>query len=557
MFIKIFPPKAFVSSKDSGGADFYLQQDNWNDFGFQTLYQLYLSEKYSTDNEAILIGSVKILKQGQKDSDGLLIPLGSIDAVSDKFCSLGQSLDYYERLANIDKELSGKLFTALRDIVICPKYKIPFVDEEGWGTSLFRDISENDDIFTLAPIMVSKDYTQLPSIDLSFDFNTNELELPILFSFNSPKYGYFDEEALPSRINVLIGRNGSGKSTLLSKLSRVAFASTSDRKDKVLTKVGEFKPEGLGFPKIVNISYSAFDSFQVPGIHIDEKEQINKDINNNSGRYIFCGIRDICKEWEAIKDKIKTDEGGKLHEKEILQDRQPYTHLKPIEQLACEFQNLITKIINENKGRLLTRAFRILAKEASLNELRKLSFEDLVAIKFADYFMELSTGHKFVLHSIANIVAHTEPRTLILFDEPETHLHPPLLAVLMSAIRYILDKKDAFAIVATHSPVVVQETLSRHVQIIKREGDILKIISPEIQTYGENIGLITSHVFGLSSEITDYHYELDKVIESLIQKNGDIKNRTKILEVIDELFDGEVSMQAKSYVLSEIASKQK
>ncbi|MBW6100166.1 ATP-binding protein [Escherichia coli] len=52
-------------------------------------------------------------------------------------------------------------------------------------------------------------------------------------------------------------------------------------------------------------------------------------------------------------------------------------------------------------------------------------------------------------------------RCLVLFDEPETHLHPPLLAVLMSALRIVLNEVDAFAIVATHSPVVVQETLSK------------------------------------------------------------------------------------------------
>ena len=108
MFIKVFSPKSFVSSKSSGSADFFLQQDNWNDFGFQTLYQLYLSEKYSKDNEPILIGSVKFLKKGQKDSDGILIHTGSIDSISNDYCSLGQSLDYYERLAGIDKDIRDK-----------------------------------------------------------------------------------------------------------------------------------------------------------------------------------------------------------------------------------------------------------------------------------------------------------------------------------------------------------------------------------------------------------------------------------------------------------------
>jgi predicted ATP-binding protein involved in virulence len=149
------------------------------------------------------------------------------------------------------------------------------------------------------------------------------------------------------------------------------------------------------------------------------------------------------------------------------------------------------------------------------------------------------------MHIIANVVGYSLPRSLLLIDEPETHLHPPLLATLMHAIRFILDEIQAFAIVATHSPVVVQETLSKHVQVVDRVGSTTDVKSTTIETFGENIGAITDEVFRLNSEVTDYH----KILQTMVK-------RCKTLENIENLI-GEhgLSMQARAYVMSLLASK--
>ena len=126
MFIKVLPSSRNHDITDSGDADFYLKQDKWNDFLYETLYHLYLSGKHSKDGETIAIGEVKILKKGQTKEDVQQVKVGQLDNLDENFCSLGQSLDYYERLANIDKYLSDKLLHALRDVVIFPDYKNGF-----------------------------------------------------------------------------------------------------------------------------------------------------------------------------------------------------------------------------------------------------------------------------------------------------------------------------------------------------------------------------------------------------------------------------------------------
>lgn len=551
MLIQVLPAKGNVNNN----AIFSLVQDNWNDYHFQTQYQLYLSADFSEDDKPIYIGTVKILKTNQTEEDGLQLNVGELESLNDQFCSLGQSLDYYQRLSNIEDGHGIELLNHLRDVIALPELKESFENETGWKISLTRDMNADDDLFLLAPMCIENNFEALPSLDLEFSFKTSSLEEPISFNFSSPSYDLFDKETLPSRLAVIIGRNGSGKSTLLSKISRIAFASTVDRKISSLQEVGQFMPEGLGFPKIVNISYSSFDSFQVPGIYKAEKEQIAKDMRSGNGRYVFCGIRDISTELERAIPNLTFDEHGMLTPEDIINDRQPHdTLLKPIDTLAQEFLLTYHKIVNSNKKGILDECLKIIGKEVSFHELAdgfpKVTSDDDIN----NYFMSKSTGHKFVLHSLINIVMHTERRTLILFDEPETHLHPPLLAVLMSAIRYVLNEQDAFSIVTTHSPVVLQETLKQHVYILKREVDFSKIMLPEIQTYGENIGIITSHIFGLSSDMTDYHSELDKVIQYLGQW-GDTSYET-VMPKIEKLFQNDISMQARAYIQSVLIKKQ-
>ncbi len=554
MFIEVINWSKNKLSKSEPKATFYLERDNWNDYNFQTLYHLHLSGNQTDDGEPIYIGSVKILKKGQTKLDSLILETGPIESLDSSFCSLGQSLDYYERIAQLDKMLIDKILFALRDVVIFPKNKIGFEDEDGWKISLFRSIDINDDLFTLAPILISKDFKQLPSLELAFDFKIQGLMEPIKFQFDSPKYGTFNDESLPNRIIVIIGRNGSGKSTLLSKIARIAFASSIDRKSNALKQVGIIEPNGLGFPKIISISYSSFDNFRVPGINLQEKEQIAKEINKGIGRYIFCGIRDVSKELNDTISDFKVDSNGKLTEQEIIEDRQKVTFLKSNESLSDEFVRSINEInVKKDKKELFSTILTYLREEPSFYNLLNQEMFSPERMDLKEFFLKLSTGHKFVLHSLTNLLANIDPRSIVLFDEPESHLHPPLLAILMKSIRYILNKKNAFMIVATHSPVVLQETLYTNVYVIQRKGDIIQIKRPEIQTFGENIGIITSHIFGLSSDYTDYHSELDKLLSYYSDRFYYSGN--KLYEAIEELFENKLSMQARAYLLSKIYNK--
>src|SRR3954452_15619457 len=72
---------------------FSLVRDNWDDYGWKTLYVLHFHPNSDTHEE---IGALKIL---DIDPDLDTTEVDDIfEALPENFCSLGQSLDYYANL---------------------------------------------------------------------------------------------------------------------------------------------------------------------------------------------------------------------------------------------------------------------------------------------------------------------------------------------------------------------------------------------------------------------------------------------------------------------------
>lgn len=519
---------------------FILEQDNWDDFGFRTLYHLYYCQKDRAGKiDETMIGPVKILRRGQTDADGIKVQ-EDFDALSDEFYSLGQSLDYYERLNQLGSSLRSKVLKALRDVIHTPKLVDMFRDESGWSISLTRGQKDYGARFMeLARSLITGDYTTLASTDVELSFSVEGWNDEVQFHFKAPRVPAgprFQGGILPESIAVLVGRNGSGKSTLLARLARVAFGTPTERLESPLKELGELKPEGIGFPRIITISFSPFDSFRLPGTDPRDRRQVIKDLGRGEGRFIFIGLRDILAEAAASQPKA----GVSSRRKGSADDHLDRTQLKPIERLADEFQSALKKINSQDRKTLLEKVWNELFKEPSFGGL---NWSDVVGSSIGEakrFFLSCSTGHKIVLLTTSSMVASIEMRSLVLIDEPETHLHPPLLAAFMRSMRMVLREYEALAIVATHSPVVVQESLADHVRLVRREANTVSISPVRAETFGESIGQITSEVFGLQSDATDFHSVLDTLVE-----------RVRNLDEIEDLFmSGAMSQQARAYVMS-------
>ena len=517
-----------------------LQQDGWNDFQFQTLYHLHVF----THEFGGRIGEVKILRHGQSEADYIQLASGRLEPLGDEYCSLGQSLDYYERLADLPAELRQDILRHLSDALRFPDHAKKFFDESGWRISMLRDI-DWESFSRDASVLLERDYTRVARLDLELSFQAHGWVNPLHLRFSASKERQRGKRRhianLPERVAVIVGRNGSGKSTLLARLARVLHASQRDRSSEELKKLGSIDPPGIGFSRVLNIAYSAFDAFHIPGLNEEERQQIALELKHGKGRYYFCGLRDIVR--EENEGLHGAGELQKVFSTSVTPDRQRQTLLKSIDDFALEFFKMIERIQSIRRDELLISVVNILAGDPSFQDL---GADPISAILHEPerLFLLWSTGHKIVMHATMSIIAYTEAKSIVLIDEPESHLHPPLLGTFMHALRLILDRNDAFAVVATHSPVVVQETLGRNVSVVRRSGAETTISSPRIETYGESIGTITDEVFGLNSDATDFY----KTLQNLAQSGMTIQE-------IEEWFERGLSLQARAYVMSELARK--
>jgi ABC-type lipoprotein export system ATPase subunit len=466
-------------------------------------------------------------------------------SLGDEFCSIGKSLDYYERLNALGDSAKTAVLTALRDVVQLPELIDVFRNEEGWETSLFRDeVSSSTSFINLARGLITGDYKKIPSESMSFSFDIPGWSSAVEFQFDGPEISDWlwdsKSNALPERIAVLVGRNGSGKSTLLARLARVAFGNLEERSRPPLSRLGSLEPSGVGFPRIITVAFSPFDSFKLPGSDGKNLKQVIKDMERGEGRFSFIGLRDVAGESNS---RGTTANSAAQDDNNLMDDRLGMTRLKSIQELADEFAMYLEKVRSKDRQKILKEISSELFSGSAFQDSEDLLFEGAVESAKARFFT-CSTGHKIALLIVVGLLANIEPYSLVLVDEPETHLHPPLLAALMHALRKILIRHEAFAIVATHSPVVVQESFAKHVRIVRREGETTAALPVTGETFGESIGLITAEVFGLQTDTTDFH----KILDRLVELYPDI-------EKIENIFlNGAMSHQARAYVMSRLSA---
>jgi AAA domain, putative AbiEii toxin, Type IV TA system len=452
------------------------------------------------------IGSVKIgsvgLRAANKTSENHRSPSlpTQFDNLSENFFSLGQGESYYESLNELSEKLKHKIFEGLRDCAANLEIFRAQLEEDVMRESLLRDVRQSNVTGRLNRL--TKGDAKLTEFAFTYHLSNAENKPPTAISFSVKP-----DSIPPTNVHVLIGRNGVGKTRCMRQL---ALALLGRKNDAELTSSVEMNPSFMGdnaeFSGLILVSFSAFDEFELSPIESDlmRCQQVGLKFPASSAKASKVkSFEDLSRDFA---DSLERCRSGVLAERWR-------TAVEALEEDDLFAEADVTSLLNQDEKSeldLKSRAVRI--------------------------FKKLSSGHAIILLTVTRLVELVDERTLVLLDEPEGHLHPPLLASFIRCLSDLLIRRNGVAIVATHSPVVLQEVPKNCAWKLRRSGRTAIAERPTIETFGENIGVLTREVFGLQVTHSGFHRLLQNAIsdgcqyETAIAKfNGNLGDEAKAI----------------------------
>ncbi|CAB3762834.1 hypothetical protein B7G54_24305 [Burkholderia puraquae] len=457
----------------------YLKVDHWNDYSFVTMFEVYANDENGQEH---ILPNIKIGFVGQTTEVSTYSTLGKgFSELPLNYFSVATDVEFYRKLwKDFSPQWRDTFLGKLRDVVKNPTILDIAKDEDVFKISHLRGVSIN---------AIKTQFTRVlngnvPATDFHFHFL-----LPA-----STTFAGFDLEfkveagSLPStNIHAIIGRNGVGKTTLLKNMVKAISGHSNDGAE-FYAKHSLFSTRinlGKGFfSNLVSVAFSAFDPFDLPA----------SDENPADGTpYSYIGLTDYSGDDGAI--------------------------LKSRTQLHEEFIEALKFCLSESPRKQRWRdAISILESDSNFAEMKLL---DLLQYDLGNdpeparrIIARMSSGHAITILTVTQLVAKVEEKTLVLIDEPESHLHPPLLSALVRSLSQLLHRQNGVAIIATHSPVVLQEIPKSCVWKLYRERISSEKFRPEIETFGENVGTLTREVFRLEVEKSGFHTLLREAVAS-------------------------------------------
>lgn len=302
------------------------------------------------------------------------------------------------------------------------------------------------------------------------------------FSYKfTPKYAKEDivlidfkfdkEDILANRVYAIIGENGVGKTQFITTLP----LDIANKKKEL------FAPHIPIFSKIIAVSNSYYDNFSIPK-------------PTASFNYVYCGLSKLVKgEKETLSPTAMKQRLHKACKEIQKKDR------------VLSLKRILDNILNED---ILNELFEVEEKDGT--ERTVFQFNNITPI-----CNRISSGQSTLMYIFCDIVSNIRYDSLLLFDEPETHLHPNAITALITAIYELLEEYQSYSIISTHSPLIVRELLSRSVYIMERNANYPSIKKIGLESFGANLTTLTEEIFG-NKEVPKFY---KKKIKELVREN--------------------------------------
>jgi ABC-type Mn2+/Zn2+ transport system ATPase subunit len=464
--------------------------DTWNDFGFRIRVNIaiYLHDPERARDPLLLQGFVGFLAPEARHPDARLI-LDALDKTKEQFIDPAKLPDYFTMLPDMSgyRRIVGELgpggardaLHAMRDLVAA--------EVDSGGRSRLRRATATT-VFQLGFLRSTEAYfawKNASSVLEGLEFEElGQISRTLKINFQLPGRPnehrlafHFDqhETTLPKRFAIVIGANGVGKSQTLARIADAAQKGSGDLTDEngerpAFNRLLAFAPTA---------STSVFPSRRRTSRVLYRRFALNRRDNHRDRQ----ATSDLIVQLARTSDRIKVNNRFRLFLKAL-------ANIERFEELRLPSSSKGAEgvsIADLQRG----SEQQVLGRIAAVR-----NDQELVRLIDGKHF-RLSSGEEAFVRFAALASLHIENGTLLLFDEPETHLHPSLISQFVAVLDSLLEETGSVAILATHSVYFVREAFEDQVQVLRSQPDRSIVVErPTLKTFGADVGAISYFVFG-------------------------------------------------------------
>lgn len=515
----------------AGSLVLYPRNPTWNDFGHQVLASINIK---AFDGRCLTLNGFVVCLTGdaeapvrasfnrwimelEKEASGPLIPA---DFDEPRFVTLLSDDKTYRELAEwaLSLEERMSILLAINDMnlarvaqTIPPELVDLVIADEAFTHGVMRTSSAYR-AYSKGARYVSREVPPWIA-DARLDIAV-EVQLKGFDAAHAADFTFAGEPKLVSdRIKVLIGKNGTGKSQLLKQLVGSLALQADPSGTHVFRDMNnsEFSASAATWQAIPNavLVFSTDDEVVFP-------RKVRLDAPLDYWHFSLASRVDDGEPFDparlplgrAMLDLLRDD--SKLLDKrrfDIFRDIvDPVLPLSLIHLPLKEFPLKVPGVITDESGLLWFPLENVPSGEqqqlyltAAVDTTRDVALIDASSRKFPP-----SSGQRVYLRFASLALCVISQGSLIVLDEPETHLHPNFISEFMKLVHDLLTATSSIALVATHSPYVVREVPTTCVHVVQRVGNVPSMGEVHLKTLGASVSSISDAVFG-DATATRFH----------------------------------------------------
>lgn len=520
-------PDKKVARQDPGVIEIIPGTDRWNDFGFRVRADFVIHPRHENASRSMdrlrFSGFLGFVGKDRNGSDTRLVSSyfqseNQVQALPDKFpdfFTLLPNMGAYREVVDVLGPVEARAaLLAMHDIVACEDsasmhhWLRPAKASDVFHKAFLRPAEAYFAWKNAAPLLNGlqfEDVGQLSDeLHISFQLagRPNRHELDFKFAGQ--------DGVLPKRFAIVIGKNGVGKSQALGKIAEAALKGRADLTGPngsrpAINRVLAFSPTSTNaaFP-IDRLRRPSvwYRRFTIGDSGVGRRRQTTPDLIVQLSRSqefiarrrrfdVFLGALGAIDRWEELALITKAPDAIPLAD-----------------------------LVSGGEEEMLKRFGAI-----------DLNHEPVRIIDGRSY--DLSSGERSFVRFAAIASLHIENSSLLLLDEPETHLHPNFIGQFVSVLDNLLHQTGSAAIIATHSAYFVREAFEDQV-IVLRSGPDRSISAevPRLKTFGADVGTISFFVFG-----EDEPSRLARQVEKRISATKEP------WDIVEEKYRGELSLE--------------